>query len=135
MTLAPSERMSTMSFRQAFDAERLKRDVDRRAREDAERARQEADEARSIELYEVLAADPGFLAEKNLVLERSRYTVGLEHADFRLRAYFEDAQINVTAADKRSATTITAAPTKQQSVESVEQALDVLGQYLADETI
>ena len=79
--------------------------------------------------------DPGFLAEKKLTLEHTRYTVMLEHADFRLRAYFEDAQINVTAADKRSATTITAAPTKQQSVDSVEQALDVLAQYLADETI
>ena len=135
MTLHTSERIAAMSFRQAFDAERLKRDADRRARGDAERARQEADEARSIELYDILAADPEFLAEKKLVLERSRYTVGLEHADFRLRAYFEDAQINVTAADKRSATTITAAPTKQQSVESVEQALDVLAQYLADETI
>ncbi|MBP7651459.1 MAG: hypothetical protein KA085_03320 [Phenylobacterium sp.] len=134
MTLLTSQRIAAMSFRQAFDAERLKRETERRAREDAERARQEADEARSIELYEILAADPGFLAEKKLVLERSRYTVGLEHADFRLRAYFEDAQINVTAADKRSATTITAAPTKQQSVESVEQALDVLAQYLADET-
>ncbi|MFD3262389.1 hypothetical protein [Phenylobacterium ferrooxidans] len=133
MTLPTSERIAAMSFRQVFDAERLKRDAERRARADAERARQEADEARSIELYEILAADPEFLAEKKLVLERSRYTVGLEHADFRLRAYFEDAQINVTAADKRSATT-TAAPTKQQFVDSVEQALDVLAQYLADET-
>ena len=135
MTLPISERIAPMSFRQAFDAERLKRETDRRAREDAERARQEADEARSIELYEILAADPGFLAEKKLVLERSRYTVGLEHADFRLRAYFEDSQINLTSADKRSATTITATPTKQQSVDSVEQALDVLAQYLADETV
>ena len=135
MTLATSQRIAAMSFRQAFDAERLKRETERRAREDAERARQEADEARSLQLYEILAADPGFLDEKKLTLEHTRYTVMLEHADFRLRAYFEDAQINVTAADKRSATTITAAPTKQQSVDSVEQALDVLAQYLADETI
>jgi hypothetical protein len=135
MTPATSERIAAMSFRQAFDAERLKRETDRRAREEAERARQEADEARSLELYEILAADPAFLAEKKLTLEHTRYTVLLEHADFRLRAYFEDAQINVTAADKRSATTITAAPTKQQFVDSVEQALDVLAQYLADETV
>ena len=39
MTPATSERISAMSFRQAFDAERLKRDADRRAREDAERDR------------------------------------------------------------------------------------------------
>ncbi|MDO8802249.1 hypothetical protein [Phenylobacterium sp.] len=124
-----------MSFRQVFDAERLKRETERRARDDAERARQEADEARSLQLYEILAADPGFLAEKKLTLEHTRYTVMLEHTDFRLRAYFEDAQINVTAADKRSATTITAAPTKQEFVDSVEQALVVLAQYLADETV
>ena len=123
-----------MSFRSAFEAERLKRDADRRAREDAERARQEADEARSVQLYEALAADPGFLAEAGLTLDRSRYTVMLEHSDFRLRAYFEDAQITVTSADKRSATTITAAPTKQEVVDSVDQALGVLAQYLADET-
>ncbi len=135
MTLAPSERIAAMSFRQAFDAERLKRDAERRAREDAERARQEADEARSVALYEILAADPAFLAEKKLTLDRSRYTVMLEHPDFRLRAYFEDGQVNVTAADKRSATTITAAPTKQEYVDTVEQALDVLARYLADETI
>ncbi|WP_340646769.1 hypothetical protein [Phenylobacterium sp.] len=124
-----------MSFRQAFDAERLKREADRHARDEAERARQEADDARSVELYEILAADPGFLAEKKLALEHTRYTVVLEHADYRLRAYFEDAQINVTAADRRSASTMTAAPTKQEFVDTVAEALDVLARYLADETV
>ena len=135
MTLSTIERNLTMSFRQAFDAERMKRDAERRAREELERLRQEADEARAVELYETLAADPGFLSERHLALDRSRYTIVLEHTDFRLRAYFEDGLVSVTSADKRSATSQTGAPTKQAQVESVAAALAVLAQYLADETL
>ena len=38
------------------------------------------------------------------------------------------------SADKRTATTSTAAPRKQQAVDTVEEALEVMAQYLADET-
>jgi hypothetical protein len=123
-----------MTLRTAFEAEHARREADRRARAEAERLRQEADHARAVELHDAIAADPDFLAQKKLVLELSRYTVVLEHADYRLRAYFEDGQVNVTSADKRTASTPTAAPRKQAYVESVEQALDTLAQYLADET-
>ncbi len=57
----------------------------------------------------------------------------LEHADFRLRVYFEEGQSNVTSADKRTATTVTAAPRKRADIETVEEALEHLAQYLADE--
>jgi hypothetical protein len=57
----------------------------------------------------------------------------LDHDDFRLRAYFEAGECSVTSADKRTATTPTAAPRKQETVGSVEAALDVLAQFLADE--
>ncbi len=133
MTLSTLTRNPTMSFRQAFDAERLKRDAERQARQEAERLRQEADEARAVELYDTLAADPGFLAERGLTLDRSRYTIIVEHTDFRLRAYFEDGVVSVTSADKRS--THAGAPTKQAQVDSVSAALVVLAQYLADETL
>ena len=122
-----------MSLRQAFEAEHLRREQERVAREDEERARQEADHYNAQALHDRIAADAGFLADKGLQLELSRYTVVLDHADYRLRAYFEDGQINVTSADKRSASTPTAAPRKQEIVETVDDALAVLAVFLADE--
>jgi hypothetical protein len=115
-----------MSLRHAFEAEHLRREQDRIAREAEERARQEADHARAQTLHDLIAADPVFLAEKGLHLELTRYTVVLDHDHYRLRAYFEDGQVNVTSADKRTATTATAAPRKQEIVDSVDAALAVL---------
>ncbi|HEX5380314.1 MAG TPA: hypothetical protein VFW47_17180 [Phenylobacterium sp.] len=122
-----------MSLRDAFEAEHLRREKDRLAREDAERAQQEADHARANALFEALAAEGEFLTEKRLLLDRTRYAVTLDHDDFRLRVYFEDGEASVTSADKRTATTPSAAPRKQATVKSVAEALDVLAQYLADE--
>lgn len=128
-----SEEMAKMSFRLAFEAEHLRRERERLAREDADRAQQEADHAKAQTLYDALAAEGDFLAEKKLVLDITRYAVTLDHDDFRLRVYFEDGEASVTSADKRSTSTSTAAPRKQATVASVEEALDVLAQYLADE--
>ena len=122
-----------MSLRQAFEAEHLRREQERLAREEEERARQEADHARAVQLYDQIVADPDFLAAKGLTAELTRYTVVLNHSDFRLRAYFEDGGVNVSSADKRTASTPTAAPRKNESVDSVDAALVVLAQYLADE--
>ena len=123
-----------MSFRRAFEAEHTRREIERNAREEADRAQQEADHARANQLYEALAAEREFLNEKKLVLELTRYAVTLDHDDFRLRAYFEDGEASVTSADKRTASTPTAAPRKQVTVASVEEALNTLAQFLADET-
>lgn len=128
-----SEEKTRMSFRMAFEAENLRREQERIAREEADRAQQDADHAKAQALYDALAAEGDFLAEKKLALELTRYAVNLDHDDFRLRAYFEDGEGNVTSADKRSASTSTAAPRKQATVATAEEALAVLAQYLADE--
>lgn len=133
MTLATSETRS-MSLRRAFESEHARRDAARHAREEAERRQQEEDLARAEQLYNALAEDEGFLKEKGLVLSLRRYTVALNHEDFLIDAYFEAGTANVRAADKRTATTATAAPRKQQTVATVEEALEVMAAYLADET-
>ena len=133
MTLATSETRS-MSLRRAFEAEHARRDAVRHAREEAERRQQEEDLARATQLHEALAEDEGFLREKGLTLGQRRYTVSLNHDDFLIDAYFESGTINVRSADKRTATTSTAAPRKQQLVNTPDEALDVMAQFLADET-
>ena len=133
MSPATSETAS-MSLRRAFEAEHARRDAARHAREEAERRQQEEDLARAQQLYDALAADEGFLREKSLTLGLRRYTVSLNHDDFLIDAYFEAGSINVRSADKRTATTSTAAPRKQQFVNTPGEALDVMAQFLADET-
>jgi hypothetical protein len=123
-----------LSLKQAFEAERARRDILRRAKEDEERRQQEADLARAEELESALAADAGFLAEHELKLDRRRYTVSLDHADFRIAAYFEAGKANVTTADKRTANPGSTALRKRETAESVEDALKVMAQFLADET-
>jgi hypothetical protein len=134
MNLITLPRNLSMSFRKAFEAEHARREIERLAREEAERAQQEADHNRARQLHDALAAEQDFLNEKKLVLDHTRYAVTLDHEDFRLRAYFEDGEVSVTSADKRTASTATAAPRKQATVASVDEALDVLAQFLADET-
>jgi len=126
-------RMQVMNLKAAFEAEHARRDADRRAREEAELQRQAEDLARAEALEAALAADAGFLSSKGLELSRRRYTVSLDHSDYRIAAYFEDGRVSVTSADKRTATS-SAAPRKQQFAESVEDALLVMAQFLADET-
>ena len=122
------------SFRLAYEAERQRRDDERRARDEAERRQQEEDLARAEQLHDALAADAEFLGERGLKLDRRRYTVTLHHDDYLIEAYFEAGLATVRSADKRNASTPTAAPRKQQQVESVEAALEVMATYLADET-
>ncbi len=128
-----SEQETKMSFQHAFEAEQLRRERERQAREEAERAQQEADHDRATALHQALAAESVFLQSRKLTLDRTRYAVTLDHADFRLRAYFEDGKVSVTSADKRDALATSAAPRKQVSVDSVEDALNVMAQLLADE--
>ena len=125
----------SLSLRQAYKAEIDRREGDRLDREAKERAQQEADHAAASALYAALEGDPGFLGEHGLHLDRTRYAVILEHTDFRLRAYFEAGEASVTSADRRTATTPTAVPRKQAMAASVEEALILLAQFLADETL
>lgn len=124
----------TLSLRRAFDLEILRREDERLAREERDRAQQEADHAAASALYDILASDPDFLRERGLKLERTRYAVTLDHPDFRLRAYFEAGEASVSSADKRTATTPTAAPREQGVATSVSGALDLFAHYLADES-
>lgn len=124
----------TLSLRQAFDLEMHRREAERLEREEKERAQQEADHAAASALFDILSSDPDFLRDRGLKLERTRYAVTLDHATFRLRAYFEAGEASVSSADKRTATTPTAAPRKQAVATSVSGALDLLAQYLADES-
>jgi hypothetical protein len=123
-----------LSLKDAFEVEFARREMERRAREDAERRQQEEDLARAERLYEALRADPEFLHARELTVDRRRYTVSIDHRDYRIAAYFEAGKASVTAADKRTASTPTAAPRKQQTVESVDEALAVMAQFLVDET-
>jgi hypothetical protein len=123
-----------VSLKTAFEAEQTRRDVERREREDAERRQQEEDLARAEELERLLGQDPAFLQSKGLTLDRRRYTVTLDHADFRLAAYFESGRASVRAADKRTAIA-GAAPRKETMVDTIEDAVLVMAQYLADEGV
>lgn len=133
MTSKTAEK-TRMSFRRAFEAEHARRDAERQAREDAERKQQEEDLARAEQLHDAIAGDAAFLKEKGITLDRRRYTVTLHHPDFLIDAYFEAGRATVRSADKRTATTNTGAPRKSTVVETVEDALNVMAQYLADET-
>jgi hypothetical protein len=123
-----------LSLKDAFEVEHARREMERRKRDEAERRQQEEDLARAERLFEALTADPGFLASRGLAVDRRRYTVSLDHADYRLAAYFEAGKASITASDKRTVLAGSAAPRKQESVDSVEDALAILAKYLADET-
>ena len=124
----------TITLKDAFEIEFARREMERREREEAERKQQEQDLANAEALYVAVTADPDFLVKRDLIADRRRYTVSLDHRNFRVAAYFEAGTASVTLSDKRSATTTTAAPRKQETVESVEDALKTMAAFLADET-
>jgi hypothetical protein len=126
-------RLARLSLKDAFEAEQTAREAARREKEDAERRQQEQDLERAEELEAALRADAMFLAERQLVLDRRRYTVSLDHTDFRIAAYFEAGRASVTAADKRTTLPGASAPRKREQVDTVAEAVRVMAQFLADE--
>jgi hypothetical protein len=123
-----------LTLKDAFETEFARREMERRAREEAERKQQEADLASAQALHEALSADPAFLKKHGLTVDIRRYTVSLDHAHYRIAAYFEAGRANVTTADKRTANPGSTALRKRETAESVEDALKVMAQFLADET-
>ena len=123
-----------LSLKDAFEAEFARRELERKARETAERKQQEQDLANAQALHAAVSADGEFLAKRGLSADLRRYTVSLDHKDFRVAAYFEGGKASVTLSDKRTASPGSAAPRKQETAESVEDALKVMAQFLADET-
>ena len=123
-----------LTLKAAFEAEFARREAERREREEAERRQQEQDLANAEALLAAVSADPGFLKRHQLTADRRRYTVSLDHKDFRIAAYFESGAASVTSADKRTTTPGLAAPRKQETAGSVEDALRIMAEFLADET-
>ena len=125
---------TTLTLKDAFEIEFARREAERRTREAAVRRQQEADLAGAEALHAALTADAGFLVQRTLTADLRRYTVSLDHGDFRIEAYFEAGRVSVTLSDKRGASPGSAAPRKQEIVEGVPAALQVMAQFLADET-
>ena len=132
---AETQTARALSLKDAFETEFARREMDRLAREEAERDQQEADLASAQALYSALTADGDFLAGKGLGVDIRRYTVTLDHAEFRIAAYFEAGKANVTTADKRTANPGSTALRKRETADTVEDALRFMAQFLADETL
>jgi hypothetical protein len=134
MTKTKNGETKGLTLKDAFEVEHARREMERRKRDDEERRQQEQDLARAEQLLEALTADPGFLQSRGLTADRRRYTVSLDHADYRIQAYFEASRSHVTAADKRTTLPGAAAPRKREEIDSVEDALAAIAKFLADET-
>jgi len=120
-----------LSLRDAFETEYARREMERRAREEAERRQQEADLAGAEQLHAALAADADFLQGHGMTADRRRYTVSLDHARFRIAAYFESGSVDVTLSDKRAGP---AAPAKWQvTTANAPEALQAIARILVDE--
>lgn len=130
---ARTRKQKALTLKDAFETEFARREMERRAREEAERKQQEADLANAQALYEAVSADGDFLSRQGLSADVRRYTVSVDHARFRIAAYFEGGKGSITLSDKRG-TVGSAAPRKQEVVESVEGALKMMAKFLADET-
>ena len=128
-----AKKPKVLTLKEAFETEFARREMERRAREEAERRQQEADLAAAQALHAAIGGDGDFLASRGLTADLRRYTVSLDHKNYRIAAYFEGGKASVTLSDKRGATPGSAAPRKQETVVGVEDALKVMAQFLADE--
>jgi len=130
---ARTRKTKVLTLKDAFETEFARREMERRVREEAERKQHEADLANAQALYAAASADGDFLASRKLSADVRRYTVSLDHERFRIAAYFEGGKASVTLSDKRGPAG-SGAPRKQETVESVEDALETMAKFLADET-
>lgn len=122
-----------LSLKDAYETEFARREMQRRARDEAERKQQAADLADAGTLHAAFLADPDFLASRGLTADRRRYTVSLDHDRFRISAYFEGGKVGVTLSDKRAAAAGASAPRRQETAESVSEALRAIAQMLVEE--
>ena len=133
MSKAKTIEVARLSLQDAYEAEQARRIAEREAKVEAEQRQQSEDLAHAEELEGALRADAAFLEAQGLTLDRRRYTVSLDHARFRIAAYFDGGKAVVTSADKRS-TNPAATPRKQQDADTIAETLRVMAAYLADET-
>jgi hypothetical protein len=131
---ARTKKAQALTLKVAFEAEAARREAERRERDEAERRQQEQDLSNAKALYAAVSADGDFLKKRALAADLRRYTVSVDHKNFRIAAYFEAGRATVTLSDKRTTSPGSAAPRKQETVEGVEDALAVMANFLADET-
>lgn len=122
-----------LNLRDAFEIEFARREMDRRSREEADRRQHEADLAAAEQLFGALTRDPAFLADHGLTADQRRYTVALDHASYRIAAYFEGGVASITLAEKPTAVP-GALPRRHETAQGVEEALRIIAQFLVDET-
>ena len=122
----------TLSLKDAYETEYARRELDRRAAEEAERQQQAKDETGAEALHAAFLADPDFLERHGLAADRRRYMVSLDHARFRITAYFEHGKVALTLSDKRAAPA-TAAARLQDTAEDAADALRLIALMLVDE--
>jgi hypothetical protein len=120
-----------LTLKDAFETEFARRELERRAAEDAARVQQVKDLADAEVLYDALAADAEFLESRGLAADRRRYMVSLDHARFRVTAYFEGGAASITLSDKRAQPT--SGPRRQETAEDVADALRLIARILVDE--
>jgi hypothetical protein len=121
-----------LSLKDAFETEYARRELERRRAEEAERAQQAEDLADAEALQAALGADPAFLEGHGLAVDRRRYMVSLDHARFRITAYFEGGKAAITLSDKRGAPA-SSAPRRQETAEDAADALRLIALMLVDE--
>jgi hypothetical protein len=129
-----AKKPKALSLKDAFETEYARREMERRTKEEAERQQQAQDLAGAEALYKAVSSDPAFLESKGLAADLRRYTVALDHKNYRIAAYFEGGLANVTMSDKRVASAGLATPRRSETADSVEAALKLMAQFLADET-
>jgi hypothetical protein len=122
-----------LSLRDAFETEYARREMERRAAAEAERLQQAKDMADAEALHSALSAEPEFLESRGLTADRRRYMVSLDHARFRISAYFDGGQVLIALADKSGAPAASA-PRRQTTADGVADALRLIAQLLVDET-
>jgi hypothetical protein len=123
----------TLTLKDAFETEYARRELERRAAEEATRRQQVKDLADAEMLHTALVADPDFLEIHGLTADRRRYMVSLDHARFRITAYFEGGHAALTLSDKRTAPAA-AAPRRQETAADMADALRLIALMLVDES-
>jgi len=121
-----------LTLKDAFETEFARRELERRAAEEAERRQQAADLEGAEALHAALVADRDFLESRGLVADRRRYMVSIDHARFRIAAYFEAGKVAVSLSDKRAAPAAST-PRRQDTAEDAADALRLIALMLVDE--
>jgi hypothetical protein len=127
---ARTRKPKPLSLKDAYETEFARRELERRKQEEAERLQQEKDLADAEVLHGALLTDMEFLATRGLTADRRRYMVSLDHARFRITAYFEGGKAAITLSDRRGAAS---QPKRQETAEDVADALRLIALMLVDE--